>query len=89
MGRPVRFVGLALEVAFADGRSARVEDLGRLDVDGDVILSRFWREGSEDELWLWVAPLPPAGPVTVRADWLAFGIRGAVVGFEGALLRAP
>jgi hypothetical protein len=88
-GRPDRFVGLALEVAFADGRSARVEDLAGLDVDGDVILTRFWRDGGEDELWLWVAPLPPAGPVTVRADWLAFEIRGAVVGFEGALLCAP
>ena len=88
-GRPDRFVGLVLEVAFADGRSARVDELAGLDVDGEVILSRFWREGSEDELWLWVAPLPPAGPVTVRADWLAFGIRGALVGFEGALLRAP
>ena len=87
--RFVRFVGLVLEVGFADGRSARVEDLGRLDVDGDVILTRFWREGSEDELWLWVAPLPPAGPVTVRADWSAYGIRGALVGFAGALLRAP
>ena len=87
--RFVRFVGLALEVAFADGRSARAEDLAGFDVDRDVILSRFWRDGSEDELWLRVAPLPPAGPVTVRADWLAFDIPGALVGFEGALLRAP
>jgi hypothetical protein len=87
--RPDRFVGLALEVAFADGRSAAIEDLTGPDVDGDVILSRFWREGSEDELWLWAAPLPPAGPVTVRADWSAYGLRGATASFEGVRLRAP
>ena len=83
----VLFVGLVLEVAFADGRSARVDELAGLDVDGEVILSRFWREGSEDELWLWVSPRPPAGPVTVRADWSAYGLRAATVSFEGALLR--
>ena len=88
-GRPDRFVGLALEVRFADGRSARVEDLAGPDVGGEVVLSRFWREGSEDELWLWVAPVPPAGPVTVRADGPAYDLRAATVSFEGALLRAP
>ena len=41
---------LAGPIAFADGRIAVIEDLAGLDVDGDVILSRFWREGSEDEL---------------------------------------
>ncbi len=88
-GRPDRFVGLALEVRFADGRSAVIEDLAGPDVDGEVILSRFWRQGSEDELWLWVAPRPSAGPVTVRADWSAYGLRAATVSFEGALLGAP
>ncbi len=88
-GRPDRFVGLALQVAFADGRSAVTADLAGADVGGDVVLSRFWREASEDELWLWVAPRPPAGPVTVRADWSAYDLRGAVASFEGALLRAP
>ncbi len=88
-GRPDRFVGLALQVAFADGRSAAIEDLAGIDVDGDVILSRFWRDGSEGELWLWVAPLPPAGPVTVRTNWSAAGLRGAEVSFADALLRSP
>ena len=91
-GRPdrfVRFVGLALEVAFADGRRAVIEDLAGPDVDGDLFLSRFRRDGGEDELWLWVAPLPPGGPVTVRANWPASGLRGAEISFEGARLRAP
>ena len=91
-GRPdrfVRFAGLVLEVAFADGRRAVIADLAGADVDGDLILSPFWRDGGEDELWLWVAPLPPAGPVTVRANWSAAGLRGAEVSFAGALLRSP
>lgn len=88
--RPQRPASLLVgPVAFADGRCAVIGDLAGADVDGDVIVPRFGREGNADELWLWVATRPSAGPVSVRADWPADGVRGATASFAGGLLHAP
>jgi len=83
-----RFVGLQLGLGFADGRGIAVEDLSAPDQPTEVVLNRFWRDADdEDVLWLWVMPLPPEGPVTLRATWAASRIDGASVTFDGGPVR--
>ena len=57
--RADEFAGLEISIRFADGRSAVVEDLSAPDEEGDLVLSRFWRKGwQQDTLWLWAMPQP-------------------------------
>lgn len=83
-----RFAGLQPTVAFADGRSQRIDDLTAQDREGPVTISPFQRRTTgHDVLWLWVMPVPPEGPVQLEVTWVARGIAGARVELPGELLR--
>lgn len=87
-GRPDNFAGLEVTLRFSNGREVLVTDLGGLDQEAEIVLSRFWRQESDaNTLWLLAMPLPPEGEVTLTVTWLAYGIKSAVVRFEGGLVR--
>ena len=88
--RPDRFVGLQVSVIFANGLHVLRDDLAGPDQQEnfDLVVRRFWRKETDaDTLWLWVAPLPPEGEVTLAVSWPACGIESAAVEFKGGLVR--
>jgi hypothetical protein len=90
--RPDKFVGLQVSVTFANGLHVLRDDLGGPDQQGTpaLVASRFWREETDaDTLWLWVAPLPPEGVITLGASWFACGIESAAVELDGGMIRPP
>jgi hypothetical protein len=62
-------------------------DLKRQDILGDPTVVRYDREPLDDNsLWLWIMPLPPAGPVVIEASWPHQSIVRSSFAFEGGLL---
>jgi len=88
--RPDRFVGLQVSMTFANGLHMLRDDLAGGDQQENfaLVVSRFWRKETDaDTLWLWAAPLPPEGLVTVGVSWPSCGIESAAVEFEGGIVR--
>jgi hypothetical protein len=89
-----RNTGLRLGIQYADGRRAAMgEGLGRLfDGPGPQDLWLMEGSGSGSELtWdaeFWVAPLPPAGPVTLVGVWPDAGATEQRAQLDGAAIRA-
>ena len=78
---------LVLEVAFADGRGARLTH-GDPEPADVVLHAMAGTSGSRRDLrevWLW--PLPPDGPVTFTARWPAAGLEDVVATVDAAVLR--
>lgn len=77
-----------LEVRFADGRRAALDELAP--GDGEVVLTGAGGGGSPSgsHMRLWLAPLPPEGALTFVLDWPAEGIAGATVAVDAGPLRA-
>jgi hypothetical protein len=96
--RPPRREGLHVGVAFADGRHAAYVDGGRhsaqlerqRDEDEPVLLM------SAGSMWgqfhrmveLYLAPLPPEGPLTLVVQWLEHEIEETRTDLDGSAIRA-
>jgi len=87
---------LLLGIEYVDGRRASTLNDPRMDGPGAVIddqqLVLVAQGGGGGDLEvdqdLWVAPLPPDGPVTVVLTWPGFGIAESRTILDGALIRA-
>lgn len=87
--------GVELEVVFADGRSANLLDsAGMKSGRGPMLGLRSettWSGGAVGALrarfWLWVWPLPPDGPLTVRIGWPVIGMGDVEFALDAADLR--
>jgi hypothetical protein len=84
---------LRLGILFADGRRTATTSghRPRADArDGALFLQQSGGGGNE-RAWdqdFWVHPLPPEGPVTVIASWLAYGITETQTELDGNAIRA-
>ena len=83
---------LRLGILYADGRRAAIDGGHRHFSDpvapDELVLMHGGSSGS-DYRWdgdFWVHPLPPAGPVTFVASWLAKGITEARAQVDGAAI---
>lgn len=87
---------LRFRALLADGREAVQDDEAGLRSGAGPMLKVTGSEGSSggpgDEehvrvsLWLW--PLPPPGPVTVRCSWPGRGLQDASIVLDGDAIRA-
>jgi hypothetical protein len=100
-GRHRRFRGespadqlLRLGIEYADGRrtaTGAAHPRSSDDFPADQLLLQEGSSGSSDRRWdgnFWVYPLPPDGPVTFVASWLARGVMECQVEVDGAAIRA-
>jgi hypothetical protein len=100
-GRHRRFRGespadqlLRLGIEYADGRrtaTGAAHPRSSDDFPADQLLLQEGSSGSSDRRWdgnFWVYPLPPDGPVTFVASWLARGVTESRVEVDGAGIRA-
>jgi len=84
---------LRLGVLYADGRRAATTG-GHLwpgdDADDERLVLVQGGGGGGGRSWdqdFWVHPLPPEGPVTFVASWLAYGVTETRVELDGAVIR--
>ena len=85
-GQVDQFVGLALELGYADGRIGAMSESHQGEQE-EILLTRFWRNASDpNTLWLWVSPLPPSGNVELRLAWESQGMNEIKASFAGNLL---
>jgi hypothetical protein len=87
---------LRLGILYADGRRAATTGGGRCYAhgpdadDGQLVLQQNGGGGNE-RAWdqgFWVHPLPPEGPVTLVASWLAYGVTETRAELDGNAIRA-
>jgi hypothetical protein len=82
---------LRLGVVFADGRqTATTAASGPSEDDAERLLLQQNGGGGGSLSWdadFWVHPLPPDGPVTLVASWLAHGIAEARAELDGTAIR--
>ena len=78
---------------YADGRRTATTSGHRLCADtddGELIMQQNGGGGNE-RAWdqdFWVHPLPPEGPVTLVASWLAYGVAETQAELDGTAIRA-
>jgi hypothetical protein len=83
-----------VEAVLADGRTGGLRGQGQTSIDGSPpagpVISSIRSFGdprhAEERLFLW--PLPPPGPVTLRLSWPAGGIAAAEAQVDGEMLQA-
>jgi hypothetical protein len=85
---------LRLGILYADGRRAATTSRRPMHPEGgeagELVLQQGGSSGS-DLRWdgdFWVHPLPPDGPVTFVASWLAYGVTETRAQVEGSAIRA-
>ena len=87
---------LLLGIEFADGRRAstlqdrRIQGPGGVADSEQLVLAEQGGGGSEQSVdqTLWVAPLPPEGPVIRILTWPSFGMNESRTLLDGAAIRA-
>jgi hypothetical protein len=84
---------LRLGILYADGRRTATTSRRPTVPDaqaGELVLQQDGSSGS-DRRWdgdFWVHPLPPDGPVTFVASWLAYGVTETRAQVDGAAIRS-
>ena len=95
-GDATGFQGLRFRVGVAGGREAAQDDEAGLRSGTGPVLIVTGSEGSaggpDDDahvrMSLWIWPLPPPGPVTVRCSWPVRGLQDAGIVLDGDAIRA-
>jgi hypothetical protein len=83
---------LRLGIAYADGRrtATRTGGLWHHDEAGTGLVLMQNGGGGSSRSWdgdFWVSPLPPDGPVTLVASWLAYGVAETRAELDGTAIR--
>lgn len=93
-GGTTRDQALRLGILYADERRAASTSRRPMLPDGaeagELVLQQGGSSGS-DRRWdgdFWVHPLPPDGPVTFVASWLAYGVTETRAQVDGSAIRA-
>jgi hypothetical protein len=93
-GGTTRDQALRLGILYADERRAATTSRRPMLADGaeagELVLQQGGSSGSERR-WdgdFWVHPLPPDGPVTFVASWLAYGVTETRAQVDGSAIRA-
>jgi hypothetical protein len=84
---------LRLGIMYSDGRRTATTSGHRpcRDTGGDELILQQNGGGGDERAWdqdFWVHPLPPEGPVTLVASWLAYGVTEARAELDGNAILA-